>query len=63
MKPYADDRSGLRSKAVFFALVTWCLMLFSGHALAIDISDNFDDNKKDSAIWEGVTKRGDGHLV
>ena len=63
MKPYADDRSGLRSKAVFFALVIWCFMLFSGYALALDVSDNFDDNIEDKALWGPDDGYGNGVLT
>ena len=62
MKPHASDRSGLRNKTVFFALVTGCFMLFSGHALALDVIDHFDGDSLNKTIWEASTKRGDGHL-
>jgi len=62
MKPHASDRSGLRNKTVFFTLVTGCFMLFSGHALALDVIDHFDGDSLNKTIWEASTKRGDGHL-
>ena len=62
MKPHASGRSGLRNKTVFFALVSGCFMLFSGHALALDVIDHFDGDSLNKTIWEASTKRGDGHL-
>jgi len=62
MNLYAEFRADRRIRKVVLALLAGCFMLLSEHALAIDISDDFDDNKKNTAIWGADTKRGDGHL-
>ncbi|NJD55137.1 MAG: hypothetical protein FIA94_01890 [Nitrospirae bacterium] len=63
MKSIAEARSHGGINTVAVAVVTVCLVLFSGHALATDISDNFDDNVKNKAIWGKDSIYGYGVLT
>jgi len=62
MKFCAKDRSVIWIKIVACSLLAACLMLLSGYALAVDISDNFNDNLKNNDIWGKDTITGGGVL-
>jgi hypothetical protein len=63
MKYFVSSISYVTRRGAFIALVISCLALFAGNAAAITISDNFNDNVKNTAIWGADLVRGNGVLT
>ena len=55
--------SGTGFKRGIVARLLGVLLCLSGHAIAMDVSDNFNDNMKNTAIWGNDTIYGNGVLT